>query len=249
MHFWSTRAGHHGRMRRRLGERYQLLHPVWRDRLGETFVARDRLTGSPVSVRTLRRDLATGPVTHRFAAERARLTGVRDAHLAGVWDLVVDRGVLAVVSEVVAGQTVRQRLRAGRPSPGEAARIGTAVAAGLLVLHEAGLLHRNLSLDNVILPPDGRVLLADFALAHLVAGVPSAPSLAVPAPELLAGAAPTPAVDVFGLGVLLRELTGHRLVTPLRAPARRLLARDPSARPTPRQAWQLLHSIQAVSPA
>lgn len=248
MHFWSIRTRHHVGMRRRLGERYQLLHPVWRDRLGETFVARDRETGSPVAVRTLRGDLATGTVAHRFTTERARLVGIRGTHLAGVSDLVVDRDVLAVVSEIVTGQTLRQRLRTGRPTPREAARIGAEVAEGLLVLHDAGLLHRNLSRDSVIVSADGRIRVADFALAHLVAGVPAAPSLAKPAPELRAGSAPTAAVDVFGLGVLLRELTGHRLTAPLRQLARRLLARDPQARPSTRQAWVLLHSIQSVPP-
>lgn len=220
-------------MRRRVGGRYQLLHPVWRDRLGETFVARDRDLGIPVALRLL---------PDAWLAPPARLTGLRDPHLAGVLDLVEDGDLLAVVSEIVPGPTVRQRLRAGRPGPGEAARIGAGVAAGLAALHKTGLLHRNLNAGNVIVTPD-RVVLTDFALAALGAGAVLAP----PAPELLAGGAPTPATDAHALGVLLGALAGRR--TPAGRLGRALRARDPFDRPGTRQVWsQLLHSRHPDSP-
>ena len=235
MHFWSTTGGHHAGMRRRVGDRYQLLHPVWRDRLGETLVARDRADGNPVAVRLLP---GTGPLR---AGTHARLTALRGPHLAGVLDLVEHGDLLAVVSEIVPGPTVRQRLRAGRPSAGEAARVGAGVAAGLAVLHADDLLHRNLNAGNVIVTPE-RVVLTDFALAAL-GGV----GLAAPAPELLAGGSPTPATDAYGLGVLLGELAGRR--TPAGRIGRALRAGVPFARPSTRQVWSLLlHSRHPVSP-
>jgi eukaryotic-like serine/threonine-protein kinase len=217
-------------MRRLLGERYQIMHPVWRDRLGKTYVARDRMTGGPVAVRVLPAELATDEVADRFHAQRRRLTGIHHPHLAGVLDLVVDRDtgrhLLAIVSEAVAGPTLRQRLRASKtPPPAQIARIGAAVAAGLRVLHDAGLVHRNLSQDTVVVPPDGRVRLADIAVAHLLAGT------GIPA---------APADDVFALGVLLHDLTPRRWGASSHRLSRRFRARDPRTRPTAHQAMTLL---------
>jgi len=233
-------------MGRLLGDRYQVVHPLWRDRLGETYVARDRKTGIPVTVRTLSGDLATAPVVGRFHTEHRRLTALRHPHLAGVLDLTVDHTggdtVLTIVSEAAVGHNLRHHLRAtGTPAPEEAVRVAADLAAGLHALHHAGLLLENLKPDNVVLTPDGRVQLTDIALAHLVADAPVArnrlrATVAEPAPELLTGAAPTPASDLFALGVLLQELTRHRWPTPLRRLVRQLRARDPRARPTAHQA-------------
>lgn len=226
-------------MGRLLGERYQVVHPVWRDPLGETYVARDRQTGSPVAVRTLCGDLAAGAVARRFHEERRRLTALRHPRLAGVLDLTEDRDVLGIVSEVVEGPTLRQRLRSRTaPAIAEVARIGAGVAAGLQALHEAGLVHQNLSPENVVLTPTGEIRLTDIAVAHLVTAAPAGRArlrAKALAPELTEGATPTPASDMFALGALLHELTRHRWPTPLRGLVRQLRARDPRSRPTAQQ--------------
>jgi Protein kinase domain len=220
-----------------LGRRYQVVHPVWHDRLGETYVARDRRTGFPVAVRVLRGDLAGCAVALRCRAELERLTALRHPRLARVLDLTDDRGVLGIVSEVVEGQTLRQHLRTRRLPAGEVARIGAGVAAGLTALHEAGLLHQHLGTHNVVLTPAGEVVLTDVAVGHLVSAGPAGRELLrAPAPEVVEGAAPTPAADLFALGALLHDLGSRRRSVPLRGLVRRLRARDPRARPTARQA-------------
>jgi eukaryotic-like serine/threonine-protein kinase len=224
-----------------LGDRYQVLHPLWRDRLGETHVARDRRIGTPVTVRTLRGDLAAAPVARRLHEERGRLTALRHPHLAAVLDLTEDRvegaDVLTIVSEAVEGTTLRHRLRTGRPPDrDEAAHIAAGLASALHAMHEAGLLHQNLRPDTVMLTRTGDVRLTDVALAHLVSATPAGRDhllAAAPAPELAEGGAPGPASDLFALGVLLREMSRRG---PMRGLARQLRARDPRSRPTARQA-------------
>ncbi|MCT2582386.1 protein kinase domain-containing protein [Actinophytocola gossypii] len=229
-----------------LGDRYQVVHPLWRDRLGETYVARDRRTGTPVTVRTLRGDLAAPPVARRLHEERHRLTALRHPHLAAVLDLTEDRDALIIVSEAVEGATLRHRLRTGRPPDrDEVARIAAGVAAGLHAMHDAGLLHQNLRADTVVLTRTGEVRLTDVALAHLVSATAAGRDrlrAAAPAPELADGAAPGPAADLFALGVLLRDLSRRG---PVRGLARRLRARDPRSRPTARQA----HTVSASASA
>ncbi|OLF17074.1 protein kinase domain-containing protein [Actinophytocola xanthii] len=219
-----------------LGERYQVVHPVWRDRLGETHVARDERTGCPVAVRLLRGALATRAVAARLHEERARLVAVRDPHLAAVLDLVEEGAVLAVVSEVVEGQTLRGRLRAGALSAAEIAGVGAGVAAGLAALHEVGLAHGHVDAGTVVLTPTGEVRLTDVGPAHLVTAAPGGREALragpAPAPELAAGAVPGPAVDLYALGGLLADLTAGRWPSPVQRLARRLRSRDPHARPT-----------------
>lgn len=233
-----------------LGDRYQVVHPLWRDRLGETYVARDRRTGAPVAVRTLRGDLATAAVARRLHEDRHRLTALRHPNLAAVLDLTEDRfdgtDVLTIVSEAVEGTTLRHRLRTGHPpNRDEAARVGTGIAAGLHALHEAGLLHQNLRPDTVVLTRTGDVRLTDIALAHLVSATPAGRDhlrATAPAPELAEGAAPGPASDLFALGVLLRDLSRRG---PLRGLVRQLRSRDPRDRPNARQA----HAVSASASA
>lgn len=225
-------------MDRLLGERYQVVHPLWRDRLGETFVALDRARGVPVVARLLRGPLAGPATAHRFARERHRLTAIRDPHLAAVLDLTRDGDELVIVSEAVEGYTLRHHLRSGTPSTAESARIGAGVAAALAALHAGGVVHQHVHPDKIVLGPDGRARLTDVALAHLLDPNPAAREHlrgADPAPELRAGADPSPASDVYALGTLLDRLAPRR-PSPLRRVVRGLRSPDPRARPTAHQA-------------
>jgi serine/threonine protein kinase len=221
-----------------LGERYRVVHPLWRDRLGETHVARDERTGYPVAVRLLRGDLATCAVARRMREEYDRLVGVRDPHLAAVLDLVEDRDVLVIVSEVVEGPTLRRLppAVAGVLSAVEIGRIGAGVAAGLEALHEAGMVHGHLGRGSVVLGAAGEVRLTDIGPAHVVVASPAGRQAlragAGRAPELAAGAVVEPAVDMYALGTLLAELSGSRWPSPTQRLARRLRARDPRGRPS-----------------
>jgi serine/threonine protein kinase len=229
-----------------LGERYQVVHPVWRDRLGETHVARDERTGCPVVVRLLRGELATRAVARRMHEEYGRLVGIRDPHLAGVLDLV-EGDVLAIVTEAVEGRTLRQRLRAGAPSAGETATIGAGVAAALEALHEGGLAHGRVDPADVVLSATGAVRLTEVGLAHLVAAAPAGREAlrAGPAPELAESGVPTPATDMYALGALLAGPARGLRPSPAGRLSRRLRARDPGARPSAHEARVRLQSIDA----
>jgi serine/threonine protein kinase len=152
-------------MARRLVGSYELLHPVWRDGLGATFIARDRC-GLPVSLRVLPAELAgDDAVRRRFAEDGPLLRSLRHPNLAGVVDLVSAGETLAVVSEAVVGTTLRHRLV--RDLPRE--RIRRGVAAGLSALRRAGLPHRLLGPATVMLTRSGEVRLTDIALSRLLA--------------------------------------------------------------------------------
>src|SRR5690606_23906098 len=151
----------------------------------------------------------------------------------------------------------------GRPALPTALRPALAqLAAGVHALHRAGLLHRDLKPSNVLLSAAGRLKIVDFGLATLASGGEQAlaGTEGYLAPELLLGAAASPASDWFAVGVMLHEaLTGARPRLPL-APAplgpevpadldalcQALLASDPSSRPS---GPEILHRLGVAVPA
>ncbi len=169
----------------RVGGRYELAHPVWRDRLGATFVARDE-NGGPVSLRILPASLAADPaVRRRFREDASLLRSLRHPNLVPVRELVEAGGTLAIASEVVDGRTLRHLLHTGRLRRGDVRRIRRAVSAGLAALRAAGLPHRLLIPATVVLPRDGEVALTDIAVSRLLADSAAGRALlrdAVPGP-------------------------------------------------------------------
>jgi serine/threonine protein kinase len=165
----------------RLGDRYQLLHPVRGDRFGMTHIARGP-DGGPAAVRVLPPGLARDPaVVHRAVADRDLLTGVRHPNLATVHDVLVDDGV-AIAARAVLGTPLR---RWRRPLPVSTLReIGAGVADGLRALHRHGVCHGTLSPSTVVVTRDGEVVLTDIALGHLM-GTASAEADVVALGEVL----------------------------------------------------------------
>ena len=141
-----------------------------------------------------------------------------------------------VALEFLDGQTLRNRMQEKAPSPMEAARLGLAIAQALAEAHRHGVLHRDLKPENVMIAADGRLRVLDFGLAKTIdAGavlaaaetadlgglghtstfretIASAGALmGTPmymAPEQWTGLAPTEAIDVWALGMVLHELLG-----------------------------------------
>lgn len=140
-------------------ERYQLLHPVRRDRHGMIHIAKGP-GGRPAAVRVL--SPSTPAVRHRAAAARELLTGLAHPNLARVHDIVVGEQVL-IAEEAVLGRTLR--------GPIDAAgflRLAAELAAGLHTLHEHGLRHGTLSAASVLVERGGTVRLTDIGVGTVV---------------------------------------------------------------------------------
>lgn len=205
-----------------LAGRYELLHPVWRDPLGTTFIARDR-TGWPIAVRLLPAALSADPaVRTRFREDGPLLLSLRHENLAPVRDLVATETQLAIAADAVDGATLRQRLRAGRLPRLEVHDIEAAVAAGLAALHEAGLTHGLIGPATVALPRGG-ARLTDVAVTRLVADSATGRTL-------LRAAAAYPSrtrrPDEYACRALHRDLSGLRGAVRPHSPVRlRVVAR------------------------
>jgi serine/threonine-protein kinase len=109
--------------------------------------------------------------------------------------------------ELIDGETLQQAMKRGRTfSPADAIRIGIELASAISAVHEAGLLHRDVKPQNIMLARDGRVVLMDFGTGHDARrgeppGLSGTPLYL--APELLAGRPPSISTDIYSVGVVL----------------------------------------------
>jgi len=147
----------------------------------------------------------------RFRREVKLARRVTHANVARTFELGSADGILFCTMELVEGESLTQRLAQRRVlSLGEAVAIACAMCDALAAAHAADVIHRDIKPDNVLIDHTGRVVLADFGVA--AAGATSrgelSGTLAYMAPEQTRGERPTPAVDVYSVGVVLREMLG-----------------------------------------
>ncbi|MEV7180176.1 serine/threonine-protein kinase [Kitasatospora sp. NPDC093679] len=207
-------------MARKIGSRYTVHQVIGRGSAGTVWLGEG--PDGPVAVKLLREDLASDQVlVGRFVQERAALTSLDHPRVVGVHDMVVDGSDLALVMDLVQGTDLRTRLeREGVLPPLAAASVIADVADGLAAAHAAGIVHRDVKPENVLLDlaappgPGGapRAKLTDFGIARLV----DAPRrtratriIGTPdylAPEIIEGLEPRAAVDIYALATVLYEL-------------------------------------------
>jgi serine/threonine-protein kinase len=204
---------------RTLGGRYHLDQLLASGGMGQVWAATDEVLGRRVAVKLLKPELAADArLAARFRREAVAAARLNHPNIVSVFDTVGDHGTEAVVMELVRGRSLRQVLDdQGRLGPMTVRRIGVALTEALDAAHRAGVVHRDLKPGNVLLTPDGRVLLADFGLAKVLdtddglslprAMVGTAKYLA---PEQVEGQPVDGRADLYALGVVLYEcLTGR----------------------------------------
>ncbi len=192
----------------------EILELIGRGGMGTVWKGRDRRRERFVAVKFL--DAPEGDRTARLRFEREARSLARLDHpgIVSVFDFVCEGDSCSIVMEFVDGRPLSELL----PVDSERAlaltiRIAEAVAHA----HAKGIVHRDLKPANVLVAEDGRVKIADFGIARAVVPDPSTDSkltrtgefLGTPrymAPEVLDGAAPDPRIDVYSIGVLLREM-------------------------------------------
>jgi hypothetical protein len=240
---------------RPLGSAYVLQDVIGRGAMGQVWRGRDR-DGHQLAFKLLRPELTEDPkVVQRFVQERSILTSIKHPNVVSIRDLVIEGDTLAIVMDLVEGGDLRAMLSGPRTlAPARVAELGAGIAAGLAAVHAAGVIHRDVKPENVLVDASsspGRPRLTDFGIAKYVAqdGARRANTMLVGtpqyiAPELIDGKEPTPATDLYALGIMLYELAcgvtpfaGGSTMAVLRNHAERLPGRPPGV---PDSLWDLI---------
>jgi serine/threonine-protein kinase len=196
--------------------RYRPVRQIDAGGIGEVWEADDTQLGRRVTVKVLAQELAGDPwAVWTFRREARASARLDHPNVIRVLD-VVDGTVPFLVVEPLEGQTLAERLRRGGALPPlEAAAIAAAVADGLDVAHRAGIIHRDVKPSNIMLTARGEVKVMDFGIAaaweaHSATGQQRLATASYAPPERVAGGRPSPAGDLYSLGVVLYEmLTGR----------------------------------------
>ncbi|KAA9085562.1 protein kinase [Microbacterium radiodurans] len=248
-----------------LVDRYRVLEPIGVGGMAQVFLAEDTALGRRVAVKVLRADGTDAAATERAAIETRSLASLNHHALVTLFDAHLAFEPRFLVMEHVAGRTLAARLTAGPLGLDELAALADQLADALHVVHDAGIVHRDVKPSNILLSRSRvpgvalRAKLADFGIAHLLGSDRvTSPSLIVGtaayiAPELLHGAAPAPSSDIYALGlVLLEAATGERAFAGTEGNRGQLLARltrDPDMPATLGRSWrQLLAAMTAREP-
>jgi len=210
---------------------YHILDLVGVGGMGEVYRARDTRLGRDVAIKVLPRLFSADPERlARFEREARLLASLNHPHIAAIYGFEEIAGIHALVLELVEGPTLAERLQHGPLPIAEAVRTARQVAAALEAAHERGVVHRDLTPQNIKVKPDATVKVLDFGLAKatmpepdesdaspavraLVAGTREGIILGTPgymSPEQSRGHAVDERTDVWAFGCVLYEmLTGR----------------------------------------
>jgi serine/threonine protein kinase/WD40 repeat protein len=205
---------------------YRIVSLLGEGGMGEVYRAKDTRLGRDVAIKILTAlTLSDQERVQRFEQE-ARATGMLNhPNLLTIYDVGNENGTAYIVSELLEGETLRERLERGPLATRRAVDAALQVANGLAAAHEKGIIHRDLKPDNIFLTRDGRAKILDFGIAKLSAksddgGIfqqaATEPGMVLGtvgymSPEQVRGEKVDTRSDIFAFGAILYEmLTGNR---------------------------------------
>jgi serine/threonine-protein kinase len=216
----------------RLGS-FEIVERIGAGGMGEVYRATDSKLGRYVAIKTLPASLAQdADRLARLEREAKLLASLNHAHIAAVHSLDEHDGTLYIAMELVEGETLESRLKAGPLSVDDSLQIALQIASALEAAHEKGVVHRDLKPANVMVTQNGVVKVLDFGLAKAFSGDPNeaspghSPALSMAmtqqglilgtagymSPEQASGQATDQRADIWAFGVVLYEmLTGQPL--------------------------------------
>ena len=229
---------------------YEVLGALGSGGMGEVYRARDIRIGREVALKVLPREVQEdAECLHRFRDEARTVGTLNHPNIVTLYEVGEHAGAPYLVTELLAGQTLKARLGRGALPRPVAVRIAREVALGLAAAHAKGIVHRDLKPANLFLTEDGRVKLLDFGIAQQVG--PRSPgtvdstvtasgavlgTVAYMAPEQIRGERVDSRADVFALGLILYEMLAGRRPFEGRSEldlAAAILRDEPAALPDP----------------
>ncbi len=201
---------------------YEIRARIGAGGMGEVYRARDLALARDVAVKVLPDDVARDPDRlARFEREARALAALVHPNILTIYAFGVEGGVAYAATELVEGETLRERLQRGPLPRAEAVDLAATIADALAAAHARHIVHRDLKPENVLIADDGRIKVIDFGLAmrQPVAAATYAPTAEIVtapgavlgspgymAPEQVCGDTTDHRADIFALGCVTYEL-------------------------------------------
>jgi len=224
-----------------LNQRYQIEKSLGNGGMAVVYRALDLTLERVVAVKVLREDYSSDPAfRERFRQEATAAANLAHPNIVTVHDFGIDQGHLFIVMEFVPGTDLNSILqKRGRFTVDEALPLIRQACAGIGYAHRAGLVHCDVKPHNFLITPDNRLKVTDFGIARALASINPEEKIKIVwgspqyfSPEQAVGSAPSPASDVYSLGVVMYYmLTGRLPFTAATIPE--LVEMHRSASPTP----------------
>jgi eukaryotic-like serine/threonine-protein kinase len=200
------------------GGRYRTEEVLGRGGMASVYLARDGELDRPVAVKVLAEHLADTPgFRERFLREAKLAAQLSHPNIVQVFDVGEEEGRPFIVMECVEGSTLADEVKQRGPlGPAEVVDLALQICGGLEHAHAAGLVHRDIKPQNLLLRPDGTVKIADFGIARaaettkLTQAGSVVGTAAYLSPEQALGEEVTAAADIYSLGCVLYELLTGR---------------------------------------
>ena len=208
---------------------YEIVCAIGAGGMGEVYRAKDTRLGRDVAIKVLPEAFSKdADRLRRFEQEARTIAALNHPNILGIHDIGTQDGTPFLVSELLDGETLRERIDAGPLPAKRAIEYGLGIAQGLAAAHDKGIVHRDLKPENVMIVRDGRVKVLDFGLAKLVRAEDAgeiAKTLTSPgtlpgvtmgtigymSPEQVRGTPSDARSDIFSFGAVLYEmLSGKR---------------------------------------
>src|SRR5436190_8181754 len=209
---------------------YKISASIGTGGMGEVYLATDIVAGRKAALKLLpMRFTGDAERLKRFQQEARAVVALNHPNILTVYEIGEDHSIHYIASELIEGETLRQRLTRGRIQVSEAVDVAIQVASALAAAHQAGIVHRDIKPENIMLRPDGYAKVLDFGIAKLAerelpTSMPRDEALLLVetnlgsvlgtvrymSPEQARGGHVDQTTDIWSLGVVLYEmLTGH----------------------------------------
>src|SRR5215831_2806467 len=145
---------------------YEIISTLGAGGMGEVYRARDSRLARDVALKILPGELATDPDRRARFEREARAAGqIHHPNILSILDIGVHHDMPFIVTELLEGETLRERLRPGPLPQRKAIEIASQIAKGLGAAHDKGIVHRDIKPENIFISGDGHVKILDFGLA------------------------------------------------------------------------------------
>jgi serine/threonine protein kinase len=209
---------------------YKLSKRIGAGGMGEVFLATDLIAGRSAALKLLpMRFTGDAERLKRFQQEAQAVVALNHPNILTIYEIGEDHSAHYIASELIEGETLRQRLMRGQIEVSEAVDVAIQVASALVAAHETNIVHRDIKPENIMLRPDGYVKVLDFGIAKLAeqevpVTIPKDEALLLVetnlgsilgtvrymSPEQACGGQVDERTDIWSLGVVLYEMvTGH----------------------------------------